>query len=311
MSMRKGANLPVQAPAVRAVVGWRSGAGVPDAGGSALLLVNGKVRDDNDFVFYNQPAHPAGAVRHEGKATAGNQVTDTVFVDLGRVEPSIVAPAAPAAPVRLTKVTLTRQAPTVSLTKQGGRSGSLRVNLNWSMRSLGKRGLFGKQKTAHPPDLDLDLCCLYEHVDGRKGIVHPIGGSFGALDRPPYIMLNGDDRTGANEAGENLVINLDHTDKFRRILIFASIYAGATSFAGFDAVATLFPQHGAPIEMRLDECTVMARAAALFLIENINGELVVRRESRYIVQAPGQYRNDAVDAAYNWGIKWVTVPGKS
>ena len=43
MSMSKGANLPVQVPAVRAVLGWRSGAGIPDADGSALLLACGRL----------------------------------------------------------------------------------------------------------------------------------------------------------------------------------------------------------------------------------------------------------------------------
>ncbi|MDG6108605.1 TerD domain-containing protein [Dactylosporangium aurantiacum] len=501
--MLKGANLPVRVAAVRAVLGWSSGAGVPDADGSALLLVGGKVRNDDDFVFYNQPAHPAGAVRHEGKTSGGGVVTDTLFVNLARVEPVVeriilaasadggtfgsvrglhirlldagsgvevarfdspgattetafifgelyrragqwkfravgqgydsglaglardfgisvddepapaaatqvptapapaapppaapapstggwpsvtvtgpdgqprqiglpatvpppvapppppmappaapvappsppappmapptpppappmapfappvappappVAPgppAAPAAPVRLTKVTLTKQAPTVSLTKQGGSSGSMRVNLNWSMRGLEKRGLFGKRKSAQLPDLDLDLCCLWELVDGRKGIVHPLDNQFGALHQAPYILLDGDDRTGAVETGENLTINLDHAREFRRILIYANIYDGAESFAGLDAVATLYPQHGAPIEMRLDECTVQSRAGVLFLIENVNGELVVRRESRYIIPEPGQFRNQAVDLAYGWGLSWVAAGPKT
>ncbi|GIJ46333.1 hypothetical protein Val02_32190 [Virgisporangium aliadipatigenens] len=89
MSLRKGANVPVPTGAVRAVMGWRGGAGVPDADFSALLLAGGRVRDDADFVFYNQPVHGSGAVRHEGKASAGGEVTDTVLVDLSTVEPSV------------------------------------------------------------------------------------------------------------------------------------------------------------------------------------------------------------------------------
>ncbi|MEU6942143.1 TerD family protein, partial [Streptomyces rubiginosohelvolus] len=87
--MQKGTNVPVPAGTVRVELGWRSAAGTPDVDGSALLLVSGKVRNDADFVFYNQPAHSSGAVRHEGKRTAGDAVTDTLFVDLGRVEPAI------------------------------------------------------------------------------------------------------------------------------------------------------------------------------------------------------------------------------
>ncbi|PZG73332.1 Tellurium resistance, partial [Streptomyces sp. NTH33] len=87
--MPKGSNTPVPVTALRVEVGWRSGPGVPDADASALLLAGGKVRSDADFVFYNQPAHPSGAVRHEGRRTAGDRVTDTLLVDLTRVEPAV------------------------------------------------------------------------------------------------------------------------------------------------------------------------------------------------------------------------------
>ncbi|MCX4422963.1 VWA domain-containing protein [Streptomyces mirabilis] len=89
-SMSKGANLPVAAGAVRAVLGWRGGAGAPDADASALLLgPGGRVRDDGDFVFYNQPRHASGAVRHLGKQRDGAASTDTVEVDLRALEPEI------------------------------------------------------------------------------------------------------------------------------------------------------------------------------------------------------------------------------
>lgn len=89
MSMPKGSNTPVPTTALRVELGWRSGPGVPDADASALLLVGGKVRSDADFVFYNQPSHSSGAVRHEGKREAGGKVTDSLLVDLARVEPAI------------------------------------------------------------------------------------------------------------------------------------------------------------------------------------------------------------------------------
>lgn len=87
--MAKGSNVGVPATAVRVELGRRSGPGVPDVDASALLLASGKVRSDADFVFYNQPTHASGAVRHEGRSTSGGTVTDTLFVDLARVEPAI------------------------------------------------------------------------------------------------------------------------------------------------------------------------------------------------------------------------------
>ncbi|MEU2967338.1 TerD family protein [Streptomyces ardesiacus] len=433
--MSKGSNTQVPTTALRVELGWRSGPGVPDADASALLLVSGKVRSDGDFVFYNQPAHSSGAVRHEGKRDAGGRVTDTLLVDLGRVEPAIetvilaassdggsfgqvpdlyievrdaardtvvarfdnpgatvetafvlgefyrrqgawkfravgqgygsgleglatdygisvdepqhtpppappapVSPPAPpvrpapaattpppappappaappsatpsaAAPVRLTKVTLTKAAPSVSLTKQGGTTGAMRVNLNWQVRKQfsGWARKLGRPAAMHD-DLDLDLCCLYELSDGSKGVVQALGNAFGALHQPPFIHLDGDDRTGAVATGENLTISLDHQRYFRRILVFVTIYEGARSFADLHATVTLQPQYGAPVDFSLDECTVPSTVCALALITNTGNDLVVQREARYLVLERGVSPQRTIDHAYGWGMNWT--PGR-
>ncbi|MGW6024071.1 TerD family protein [Streptomyces sp. NPDC055099] len=429
MTMPKGSNVPVPAPAVRVELGWASGAGVPDADASALLLAaSGKVRSDDDFVFYNQAVHTSGAVRHEGKKTDGGRVTDALVVDLARVEPAVetvvlaastdggtfgqvpglfirvvdaangaeiarydsedatvetafvlgelyrrqgawkfravgqgygsglqglatdygisvdepqqapapapaavqpppapapVAPAAPVQappppaaspapggqPVRLTKVTLTKDAPSVSLTKQGGTSGAMRVNLNWEVRKQfkGWASKLGRAVAMHA-DLDLDLCALYELSDGRKGVVQALGNAFGSLDQPPYLLLDGDDRTGAVASGENLTVNLDHIKDFKRIVIFVTIYEGARSFADLNATVTLQPQHGASIDFSLDECTVPSTVCALALLTNNNGDLFVQREARYLVPERGVSPQRTIDYAYGWGMNWT--PGR-
>lgn len=427
--MLKGANSPVSAQQVRVELGWRSGPGVPDVDASALLLASGKVRSDADFVFYNQPAHASGAVRHEGKRPAADSVTDEVSVDLARVEPAIerivlaasadggsfgkvpglyirvldaasgaeiaryesqdatvetafvlgelyrrqgawkfravgqgystgleglasdfgitvdepqkqppaqAAPPAPAAPapvtpsapvmpsapvtpppapatapstpVRLTKVTLTKETPSVSLTKQGGTSGAMRVNLSWQVRKQfkGWGAKLGRAVAMHG-DLDLDLCALYELTDGRKGVVQALGNAFGALNQPPYIHLDGDDRTGGT-SGENLTINLDHKEQLRRVVIFVTIYQGARSFADLDATVTLQPQHGAAIDFSLGECTVPSTVCALALITNTGADLVVQREARFLVTERGVSPQRTIDSTYGWGMNWT--PGR-
>ncbi|QKW37920.1 TerD family protein [Actinomadura sp. NAK00032] len=490
MSMQKGANTAVPVPAVRVELGWQAGPGVPDADASALLVTeSGRVRSDDDFVFYNQPSHASGAVRHDGKQQ-GPTVLDVLSVDLNRVEPAIdkiviaassdggtfgqfqglyvrvvdaaggaeVArfdsqgatsetafvlgelyrrqgawkfravgqgydsglgglatdygisvddpgqaappppappqPAQPQAPAQPQyappppppggqyvpppppggqytppppgqyapppppgqyappppppapgqyapppppggqyappppgqyapppppagaapqqqggKISLTKNAPSVSLTKHGATGGHMRVNLNWTAREGVAKGRLGKRRRG--VDLDLDLCCLWELQDGRKGIIHAIG-DMGALERAPFIKLDKDDRTGAIESGENLHINLDHTKDFKRILVFAEIYDGADDFRGLDAIATLFPVGAPPIDMRMDDCVDASRDAVLALIENVNGELVVRREGRFILPPPGRPRwgKMAVDQAYAWNLEWVASRGK-
>ncbi|MFD8966596.1 TerD family protein [Streptomyces sp. NPDC059568] len=89
-AMLKGSNVPLDAMAVRAVLRWSPGAGVPDVDASALLLgPGGRVRSDEDFVFYNQPRHPSGLVRRLPKKQVGEALTDTVEADLAALDASV------------------------------------------------------------------------------------------------------------------------------------------------------------------------------------------------------------------------------
>ncbi|MFJ2227272.1 TerD family protein [Streptomyces halstedii] len=89
-AMLKGSNVPLDAMAVRAVLRWTPGPGVPDVDASALLLgASGQVRSDEDFVFYNQPRHPSGLVRRLPKRSVPEGLTDTVEADLSALDASV------------------------------------------------------------------------------------------------------------------------------------------------------------------------------------------------------------------------------
>jgi len=89
-AMVKGSNVPLDAMAVRAVLRWTPGAGVPDVDASALLLgADGRVRSDEDFVFYNQPRHPSGLVRRLPKRSVPEGLMDSVEADLNALDPSV------------------------------------------------------------------------------------------------------------------------------------------------------------------------------------------------------------------------------
>jgi tellurite resistance protein TerA len=209
------------------------------------------------------------------------------------------------APVSLSKVTLTKSAPAVSLNKQGG-GGTLHINLNWNARGAagqGGGGLLKRLKAGAQGGIDLDLACMYELADGSKGVVQALGNSFGAFDAPPYARLDADDRTGASVGGENLHVNLAHVRDIRRLLVFAFIYEGVAAFDQAGAVVTLTPQSGAPIEVRLDEQAGTSRMCAIALLTNEGGnDLVVNREVRYL----NGHRE--LDALYGWGLSWT--PGR-
>ncbi|MGV9995167.1 TerD family protein [Streptomyces sp. NPDC003374] len=89
-AMLKGSNIPLEAATVRAVLRWTPGQGVPDVDASALLLgPDGRVRSDEDFVFYNQPRHPSGKVWRLGKKRAADGMTDTIQTDLAGTESGV------------------------------------------------------------------------------------------------------------------------------------------------------------------------------------------------------------------------------
>ncbi|MFG3031819.1 MULTISPECIES: TerD family protein [unclassified Streptomyces] len=89
-AMLKGSNVPLKATTVRAVLRWTPGQGVPDVDASALLLgLDGRVRSDEDFVFYNQPRHPSGKVWRLGKKRVAEGLTDTIQTDLSGVESGV------------------------------------------------------------------------------------------------------------------------------------------------------------------------------------------------------------------------------
>lgn len=225
------------------------------------------------------------------------------------VPPSSAAPVPPpaspaAAPaVGLSKVTLTKAAPTVSLAKSGARIGGvLQVNLNWNARPPAAPGGGGflKRLSGQSSAIDLDLGCLYELADGSKGVVQALGNAFASRNSgAPIIVLDGDDRSGTSAGGENLRIDLSRLAEIRRILVFAMIYEGVTNWAGADGVVTVFPVGAPPIEVLLDEHSTNSRVCGVALLTNTGGDLDIRREVRYV---NGSQR--ALDEAYGWGMRW-------
>src|ERR1700754_965637 len=91
-------------------------------------------------------------------------------------------------------VSLTKRGETVDMTK-GSSGAPVRLNLNWNQRPAGGGRGFFKSRAA---GIDLDLGCLWELRDGSRAVVQALGNSFGAIDDPPYVQLDKDDRSGTS-----------------------------------------------------------------------------------------------------------------
>lgn len=209
--------------------------------------------------------------------------------------PAAVPPPAPvASKISLSKVSLTKEKPAISLAKRDN-FGEIRINLNWNRSSSsgsGLRGMFGSK------GIDLDLGAFVELQDGHKSVIQALGNAFGDYRDEPYVQLQGDDRTGAVSEGEWLHINGKEWKNIRQVLIYAFIYEGAASWDKTDGVVTLHVPDQPPIETRLTEGENKRTMCAIARLVNENGSIKVERINQYF---KGQ---SDMDRAFGWGFRW-------
>lgn len=191
----------------------------------------------------------------------------------------------------------------VSLQKNTQRAGlgEILVNLNWNSSPLNQG--FLKSLLGGNSGIDLDLGCLYELSDGSKGAVQALGNLFGNLSAPPYISLDGDDRTGDSEAGENLRINGDQISRIRRILVYTYIYEGVANWQQADATVTIKYPGAEDIVVKMDTYNSSQIMCGLALFQNVNDETFSVEKIVQFYQG-----HEALDRAFGWGMKWK--PGK-
>lgn len=382
----QNAKLSNQQLTFRLIVGNEQGASL-DA--SAILLTNmGKVSSDDDFIFFNQPSHPSGAlVQKDGSTftvdlskvpshleriafvltvepglstlssgyrfelTGSTDQLDFSGQGTGRPEKSLIVcelyrrngdwkvkvvdqgfaggmaplaehfgvevdgdsqpapaptpPPAPAPPkaqdkpaINLSKITLDKKGDTISLEKKSSTFGKIHINLNWDQTAgASKKGflgsLMGKQG-----GIDLDLGCMFEFKDGSKGIVQALGKNFGSLERPPYIFLDGDDRTGTVSQGENLYINGKQWSDIKRVMVFAFIYEGVANWAQTNGRVSIMAPDQPEIEIRMDASGKNENFCVIAMLENNNGALSISKEVNYFSS------HKPADDQYGFGFKW-------
>jgi tellurite resistance protein TerA len=393
MQLQRGANLAVPAGKVTVKVDCPAPPGAETDVSAYLLGENGKVRDDRDMVFFNQPSGADGAVNLTpgtgsasfevdlgrlpaaiarivfcatidkapnlgGVANARIEVKDSGGSGVALYEPELAgateaamtfgelykrnnewkfravgqgfngglgplarsfgidvaddapapppppppaaapppppaaAPApAPSAPISLSKVSLEKKGQAISLEKKGSSFGEIVINLNWTR---GKKSFFGGGTA-----IDLDLGCLVEMSDGQKGVVQALGRQFGDFHGPPFIQLDGDDRTGDVSKGETMRINGAEWQWIKRVAVFANIYDGVPNWQATDGVVTVTMPDQPPIEVRMTEGRNNQRLCGVVMLENVGGTLKATRIVEY-------YRDQSeLDRAHNWGMRWV------
>lgn len=187
--------------------------------------------------------------------------------------------------------------------RKGGSSGlgEIHVNLNWNSRPQ-KQGFFASL-FGGSEGIDLDLGCLYELKNGKKGTVQALGNAFGSLTRAPYISLDGDDRTGMNAAGENLRIDGNRISEIKRVLVYTFIYEGVANWQQANATVTIRYPAAEDIIVQMDSFNSNKKMCGLVLFENVD-------DTTFSVEKIVQFYSGHadLDAAFHWGLRWV--PGR-
>ncbi len=204
------------------------------------------------------------------------------------------APTSAPAKINLSKVSLTKEKPAISLTKRDN-FGEIRINLNWHRGNpaTGLRAVFGGNK-----GIDLDLGAFVELGDGYKTVIQALGNRFGSMDSEPYVQLQGDDRTGEFSTGEWLHVNGREWKHIREVLIFAFIYEGVPSWDKTDGVVTLYIPDQPPIETRMTEGQNNRNMCAIARLVNENGNIKVERINQFF------NGHSDMDKAFGWGFSW-------
>ena len=184
----------------------------------------------------------------------------------------------------------------VNIKKRGNQFGEITINLNWSQPSAPKGffdNIFGSKA------IDLDLACLYEMQNGDIGAIQALGNLFGSLNYPPYIELDGDDRTGSVAAGETIRVNGKRVNEIKRILIYTFIYSGAADWAEARGVVTVRCLDNPELIVRMDDYGSKLRTCAIALLENVGGTLSVEKVVNFFRDSK------EMDDAFNWGLQWT------
>ena len=224
-------------------------------------------------------------------------------VDVSDVDSSPTPPPQQQPTLSLKKVEL-KKGQKISLVKTGATLGEIVINLNWSQPQRPKQSggflnrIFGDSN--NNGGIDLDLACLYELTDGTKGVVQALGESFGNLSYPPYIALDGDDRTGSNAAGETIRVNGKYADRIKRILVFTFIYEGIANWREADGVVTVKCPGSPDIIVKMDEYGSNLPNCGIALLTNIGGTFSVEKIVKFYQST--RY----LDQDFGWGLRWVS-----
>lgn len=196
----------------------------------------------------------------------------------------------------------------VNPTKEGIQN--FEIGVAWdnvsSKRTIKKPGLLDrllgkKQKKVNiSKGVDLDIGCLYELNNGKRGVIQAFGNMYGALEEEPYIHLSGDERTGDADGEDELIcVNGKRWDKFKRIVIYIYIYGGADNWDRVKPQIQVRVPEEKPMIVSLSARREELALCAVAGLENVRGGI---RMTNFMEYFPGHAE---MDRAFGFGLEWA------
>jgi tellurite resistance protein TerA len=190
---------------------------------------------------------------------------------------------------------------TITINPRDNGFGQIHIGAAWENVIIeNSSGFFSKLlKKATRQGIDIDLGCLYELQDESRGCIQAFGDKMGSYDKPPFISLSGDERTGdAKGDDEFLRLNGAQWSKIKRILVYTYIYNDVANWSDIRPQIQVSIPGEHPMVVIPDAKNSQLSVCAIAMIENIRNGICITNHSEYF---PGHAE---MDRAFGFGIEW-------
>jgi tellurite resistance protein TerA len=194
---------------------------------------------------------------------------------------------------------ITEVGQSVSVNPPQGGFQQIAIAAAWENIKAKNGGLFGAVKKVAGAGVDLDLGCLYEMADGTRGAIQAFGEKFGDFNKPPFMQLSGDERTG-NKKGEDesIFVNGTKWNEIKKILVYVYIYEGASNWKEVRPQIVIDVPGENDLVMALGNYDDVLDLCVIGELENVRGGIKLTNRSEYF---PG---HEEMDRAYGFGLEW-------
>lgn len=164
--------------------------------------------------------------------------------------------------------------------------GPMRMNFRWH------------QPISTQARVKMDIGCLWELQNGKKGQLQSASNQWGSIAGEPYVALSGETRIQGALCEESVSVNGNEWSRIKRVLFYAAISEGHPQWNPIDGRVTLIVPDQDPVVADLENTSKSEPIAALMLLEN--------RSDQMRVCYPGGYFHSyfELDSAFGFQLRW-------